>query len=168
MSAAVQIPEATVREFVAQAVRDVFATMVGQKPVPVPADADDASPPADGPMVVGTVGFAGECSGLVYLHLPLAFAQLCTGQLLGLSDADLAEVGDDAVNDAVGELTNMTGGAFKTGLCNAGHPCTLTIPSILRGSHFTVESFGSAVRHVYHFDCAGHRVTADIILQADE
>jgi len=173
MPAAVHISEPIVCEYIGRAVRDVFTTMIGCKPARTTAASRAGAPAAavvhqDDPQVVGTVGFVGECSGLIYLHFPLPFARLCTGHLLGLSDAELAAVNDEAINDAIGELTNMTVGAFKTGLCDAGHPCTLTIPSILRGSNFTVEMISSAVRHVYHFECAGHRVTADILMRSDE
>lgn len=173
MPAAVYISEPIVREYIGRAVRDVFTTMIDCRPALPPPVARAGEPAAvvmhqDDPQVVGTVGFVGECSGLIYLHFPLPFARLCTGRLLGLSDAELAAVGDEAINDAIGELTNMTVGAFKTGLCDAGHPCTLTIPSILRGSNFTVEMISSAVRHVYHFECSGHRVTADILMRSED
>jgi chemotaxis protein CheX len=114
------------------------------------------------------VGFVGELNGLIYLHLDLGFARACTCQLLGMSEAELDDAGDEVINDAIGELTNMTVGSFKNGLCDAGHPCKLTIPSILRGTNFSIEPISSVVRHVYYFDCAEHRVIADILIKRDE
>jgi chemotaxis protein CheX len=93
---------------------------------------------------------------------------MVTSQLLGMTDAELDEAGDEPVNDAVGELTNMTVGSFKNGLCDAGYPCMLTIPSILRGSNFCVEPISSAQRHIFRFDCAGHRVVTDILMKTGE
>jgi chemotaxis protein CheX len=58
--------------------------------------------------------------------------------------------------------------SFKRALCDAGYPCKLTIPSILRGTCFSIEPISSAVRHVYYFDCAEHRVIADILLKPGE
>jgi chemotaxis protein CheX len=118
--------------------------------------------------VVGTVGFIGEANGLVYLHFDLAYARNCTKQLLGMSESELDEAGDEVINDAIGELTNMTVGGFKNGLCDAGHPCKLTIPSILRGTNFSIEPISSAIRHVYHFDCEEHQIVADILMKQDE
>ena len=85
-----------------------------------------------------------------------------------MTEAELDAAGDEVINDAIGELTNMTVGTFKNGLCDAGHPCKLTIPSILRGTNFSIEPISSAVRHIYYFDCAEHRVVADILMKHDE
>jgi chemotaxis protein CheX len=173
MPAAVEISEGLIREYINRAVTDVFKTMVGREPTfsPTPETVRGralivAEPQR--PQVVGTVGFVGEINGLIYLHLDLAFARSCTCQLLGMSEAELDAAGDEVINDAIGELTNMTVGSFKNGLCDAGHPCKLTIPSILRGTNFSIEPISSAVRHVYYFDCAEHRVIADILMKQDE
>jgi len=72
------------------------------------------------------------------------------------------------INDAIGEMTNMTVGSFKNGLCDAGFPCKLTIPSILRGSNFCIEPISSAQRFIYGFESAGHRIVTDILLKTGE
>jgi chemotaxis protein CheX len=170
---AAPITEAMIREYINRAVKDVFKTMAGREPTahhqPDNSGAR-ASLPVDNnrPQVVGTVGFIGDCNGLIYLHLDLAFAKLCTCHMLGMSEGELEMSGDEVINDAIGELTNMTVGSFKNGLCDAGYPCKLTIPSILRGTNFSIEPISSAVRHVYTFDCAEHRVVADILMKNDD
>ncbi len=173
MPAVAEITESLIREYINRAVTDVFKTMIGREPT-FTAQMDTiegrsllVSEPHR-PQVVGTVGFIGECNGLIYLHLDLAFARICTCHLLGMTEAELDEAGDEVINDAIGELTNMTVGSFKNGLCDAGHPCKLTIPSILRGTNFSIEPISSAVRHVYHFDCAEHRVVADILMKSED
>jgi chemotaxis protein CheX len=173
MPVVAEITEALIREYINRAVTDVFKTMIGREPTFV------CQPETIGgrtllisephrPQVVGTVGFIGECNGLIYLHLDLAFAKVCTCHLLGMSEAELELAGDEVINDAIGELTNMTVGSFKNGLCDAGHPCKLTIPSILRGTNFSIEPISSAVRHIYYFDCAQHRVVADILMKSGD
>lgn len=170
MPAAVEISESLIREYITRAVTDVFKTMVGRAPTfHAEAELKDGRPqPSDRPQVVGTVGFIGEANGLIYLHLDLAFAKVCTCHMLGMTEAELDEAGDEVINDAIGELTNMTVGSFKNGLCDVGHPCKLTIPSILRGTNFSIEPISSAIRHVYHFDCGEHRVVADILMKNEE
>jgi chemotaxis protein CheX len=116
-------------------------------------------------LVVGAVGFIGEVNGLIYLHLEDGFAKAVTCRLLGLEPYDVEAEGDEVVNDAVGELTNMTVGGFKNALCDMGLPCKLTIPSILRGSNFTIEPVADAMRHVYQFQVDGHRMTADLLMK---
>jgi len=171
MPSTVEITESLIRDYISRAVTDVFKTMLGRVPTfSAPADSPGkavrvGSDRHDRPQVVGTVGFIGDVNGLIYLHLDLAFARMCTCHLLGMTEAELDAAGDEVINDAVGELTNMTVGGFKNGLCDAGYPCMLTIPSILRGTNFSIESVSSAVRHIYHFDCAEHRVIADILIK---
>lgn len=173
MPAIAEINETLIRSYINRAVSDVFQTMLGREPT-FSTLSDQISntdlPPIENhrPQVVGTVGFIGDVNGLIYLHLDLAFARLCTCHLLGMTDAELEEAGDDVINDAIGELTNMTVGSFKNGLCDSGFPCKLTIPSIVRGSNFVIEPISSASRHIYYFDCQEHRVVADILIQRDE
>lgn len=177
MPATQEISENIIRENITRAIADVFNTMLGQnsnftagtalnedpngEPVPV-------SVAAGVPQVVGTVGFIGDVNGLIYLYLPADFAELCTRHLLGMSQEELTEAGDEVINDAIGELTNMSVGSFKNALCDAGYPCKLTIPSILRGSNFCIEPISSAHRYIYSFECGGHRIVTDILLKSGD
>lgn len=174
MPAIEQIPETLIRNNIARAASDVFKTMLGrdlslsgtaQGTVTWPPRHVNGSQVDSGPQIVGAVGFVGSINGLLYLHLDLPFARICTAHMLGMSDSELDEAGDEVLNDAIGEITNMTVGSFKNGLCDAGFPCTLTIPSILRGSSFSIEPISSVVRQTYTFHCANHRVVADILIK---
>jgi chemotaxis protein CheX len=172
MPALVEITEDLIRSYINRAVGDVFRTMLGREPsfsshAEKMASGGSQQPDSQRPQVVGTVGFIGDLNGLIYLHLDLAFARLCTCHLLGMTEAEL-DAGEDVINDAIGELTNMTVGSFKNGLCDAGYPCKLTIPSIVRGTNFFIEPISSATRHVYYFDCQEHRVVADILIQKED
>lgn len=175
MPAIEHIPETLIRNNITRATSDVFKTMLGLELVlKSPSGPGTASwPPMQkshgpidtGPHIVGAVGFIGSINGLLYLYLDLPFARLCTGHMLGMSDAELEEAGDEVINDAIGEITNMTVGSFKNGLCDAGFPCTLTIPSILRGSSFSIEPISSVARQTYSFECSGHRIVTDILMK---
>lgn len=173
MPATAEISEPLIREYITRAVNDVFKTMVGRVPsfvaqAELKGGTTSVATTEARPQVVGTVGFIGDCNGLIYLHLDLAFARACTCSMLGMTETELDEAGDEVINDAIGELTNMAVGTFKNGLCDVGYPCKLTIPSILRGTNFSIEPISSAVRYVYHFECEQHRLVADILLKNDE
>jgi chemotaxis protein CheX len=177
MPALKEISEPLIRENITRAIADVFKTMLGRTVdlCPNTEQGNVSWPPIPSqsggepiPQVVGTVGFIGDVNGLIYFYLPVAFARLCTGHLLGMSEAELVASGDEVINDAIGELTNMSVGSFKNGLCDAGYPCKLTIPSILRGSNFCVEPISSAERYIYRFKCGDHRVVTDILLKAGD
>lgn len=178
MPAIQEISECVVRDHISRAVTDVFQTMLGDA-VTLSKDIDQGVSygttradrdlvAAGNPQVVGTVGFIGDLNGLIYLHFDLPFARYCTGRILGMTEAELDEAGDEVINDAIGEITNMTVGGFKNGLSDHGYPCKLTIPSILRGSNFSIEPIRTAQRHIYRFDGAGHRLVVDILMKVGE
>lgn len=178
MPAAAAITEPLLRENIKRAISDVFKTMLGRLPALVGVtemhSRDDMAPPPAGPasgmsaFVVGTVGFLGDVNGLIYLYLDEGFARLTTGHLLGLTEAEVINAGDEAVNDAIGELTNMTVGSFKNGLCDAGYACMLTIPSILRGINFSIEPMSSTTRYIYNFEASGYKFAVDILLKDND
>jgi chemotaxis protein CheX len=175
MSALQEMSETLIRENITRAIADVFKTMLGlntdlcpasaQGPISWPPIPNPAGETISSPQVVGTVGFIGDVNGLIYLYLPASFAQSCTEFMLGMSAAEVTEGGDEVINDAIGELTNMSVGSFKNGLCDAGYPCKLTIPSILRGANFSIEPISSAERYIYRFKCGDATVVADILLK---
>lgn len=173
MPATEEISERLIRDNIIRAVGDVFGTMLNR---PVELNGAVLAPgeagaelserveavAAQAPHIVGTVGFLGEVDGLIYIYMDVEFARALTASMLGAEG-----LGEDAVNDAIGELTNMIVGVFKNGLCDAGYSCKLTIPSILRGRNFCVETIGAARRFVYGFQSQGHRVIADILMKND-
>ena len=167
------ISDPVLRGLINKAMADVLITMLSMdsKLTWVSDDHPGDDPPpltANAPQVVGAVGFIGDVNGLIYLHIEDGFARAVTCRLLGLAPADIDAEGDEVVNDAIGELTNMTVGGFKNALCDLGLPCKLTIPSILRGSNFTIEPVANALRHIYQFEVDGHRMTADLLMKYGE
>jgi chemotaxis protein CheX len=168
MPAIEEISESLIRENITRAVGDVFKTMMGRAIALDPAEAGADEAGASAPQVIGTVGFIGDINGLVYLYLTEDFANQCTAQILGMNAFELKTKGDEVVNDAIGELTNMVVGSFKNALCDAGYPCKLTIPSILRGRNFCIQSTRLAERRSYRFACGAHRVVTDIILKSGD
>jgi chemotaxis protein CheX len=173
MPASDQISESVFKDTITKAVQDVFKTMFSLQAVladepqvsAVEENDEERTVLIDGQLVVGTVGFIGELSGLIYLYLGAEFANELASHILGMSVSELEEAGDEVVNDAVGELTNMTVGTFKNQLCDHGFPCKLTIPSILRGSNFSIEPITSATRRIYRFKVGAHVLVADLLMK---
>lgn len=113
--------------------------------------------------IASAVGFIGKTTGVVYLYASDKFARQMTCRLLGLEDSDID--GDEMVNDAMGELANMVVGHIKSRLVDRGLACVLTIPSIIRGSSFSIEPVSSAERRVYFFDCDQSRLGVEVMLK---
>jgi chemotaxis protein CheX len=168
MSTLQTIPDTLVQDSIIRAVKNVCTKMLKR-------DADfvekNDGNVYDGfkekPHVFGSVGFVGKIDGIVYLCIPDDFALDAAARLLGMSMAEVEMSGDGTVKDVIGEITNMTVGGFKNALADVGFPCKLTLPTIVRGDHLAVSSIKGAVRHIFHFDCAGHRLVADIQLKQE-
>jgi chemotaxis protein CheX len=168
MAVTPQVTDKIVQDAIVRALQNVCRTMLRQEArlVERTAGAEPAGPELSF-QIIGSVGFAGVASGMVYLCLTDEFALKATGHILGMSPAEVEMNGPDVLKDAIGEITNMTAGGFKNELCDLGFPCKLTLPTILRGHQLRVAAIKSAARHVFHFDCSGHRLVADIQLKFD-
>jgi chemotaxis protein CheX len=163
-----QITDSVIHDSIVRAVESVFKTMIGREIIFVEKTNTPAATAADWTsQIFGNVGFVGDASGLIYLCLTEDFASDLTGRILGMSPAEVEMNGSEVVTDAIGEVTNMTVGGFKNTLCDLGHSCKLTLPTIVRGRNLSVAAIKSATRYVFHFDCAGQRLVADIQMKLE-
>lgn len=157
------------------AINSVFTTMLGKSarltemikvgemdgPLRLPFDATQ-------PMIAGTVGFLGNLTGIMYIFMDLPLAVKVTSVLLDLSIDEIEMEDHESVNDAIGELTNMIVGTFKNDLSIKGYECRMTIPSIMRGSNFSIEPADVALRRVFKFDCEGKAFVIDILMREEQ
>jgi len=145
-----------IREFMARHLPEVFSTMLSMNPKPNGA----VDPPDSAGRVTGVVGMAGEVvDGVLYLHLADDFAARAAAAMLGLDDA--GSLGEEEINDVVGEITNMVAGGLKSHLNDQGAGCAMSTPGIIRGSSFVVETVPDVVREFLGFDCDGSRVLVE-------
>lgn len=135
---------------------EVFRTMVfcELRPEP-PLDGDAPRPAAD---VVGTVGFGGTRSGLVVFHGTLGAAREIAGRMLGAATGEAA--GDMA--DAIGEVTNMIAGSFRTRMAAHGESWAISLPTVTIGTDFAITSRGYGQRALLPFRIPG---SADIVVE---
>lgn len=148
---------ANVCDFMKTHLVDVFETMLATKATLV-----ENAPSTNHPeRVSGSVGFAGDTvNGAVYLHLSGDFAKRVAGTMLGLPAEEMNNEAE--VNDVVGEVTNMVAGGLKSWLCDAGAPCAMSTPAIIRGTAFAIEPTPSVQRSSQVFDCGDERVLVEI------
>ena len=116
--------------------------------------------------IAGAVGLTGAYNGIIYLYSTAVFARQMTCRLLGMSDGEVE--GDDMVNDAFGELTNMVAGVIKSNLENLNRPCMMTVPSVVRGSNFTIEAVTGVERRSIYCTCDGGRVLVEALIKTAE
>jgi chemotaxis protein CheX len=146
-----------------QAVPDVFLGMLSMElsaetPAPFPLEAAG--------QIIGSVGFIGEATGIIYLYAGINFAKIITARMLGIEDAEVDP--GEMVNDAVGELSNMVAGYVKSRLCDAGSQCTLTIPSVVRGQQLSVELSSNVTRRVIGFRNGENQLVAEVMVKESQ
>lgn len=135
---ATKITEEQLAKYIIDATKDVFTTMVMLDPV------DEY--PLEEPVkrfkcsITGMVGFAGMYSGVISIHCPVSLAKKITSNMLGM---ECDEVNED-LNDAIGEISNMLGGGVKQVLSKGGLDVKLSIPTVIAGEEYTVNSLSDS------------------------
>lgn len=116
--------------------------------------------------IAGAVGLTGSYNGIIYLYSSAQFARKITCSLLSMNDNEIE--GDEMVNDAVGELTNMVGGSIKSKLDNTNQPCTMTIPSVVRGADFQIEPVTGVQKHSVFCHCDGGKILVEAMIKSTD
>ena len=154
---------AQIEQLIQQAVVNVCSSMLSmdvavEEATPLALDAEG--------QIIGSVGFIGRTSGIIYLYAGVGFAKILTGRMLGLEPNEVD--GGDMVNDVMGELSNMVAGYVKSRLCDSGWQCTLTIPSVVRGQQMSIEGSADVQRRVIGFRDGANHMVAEVLLQNPE
>lgn len=145
-----------VRHLLTQHLAEVFKTMLSLQTVPQP----NSAIPQFGERVTGSVGFGGDSvTGAVYLHMSAELARRLAGAMLKLS-AD--KFGETEINDVVGEITNMLTGRLKSCLCNAGAPCAVSTPAIIRGISYGIQPLPGVRRELLLFHCGTSPLAVEV------
>ncbi|MDD2308346.1 MAG: chemotaxis protein CheX [Desulfuromonadaceae bacterium] len=162
ISRSTSFTEAQVAGYVIDATKEVFSTMVMMEitdefPLKEPVSRFKCS-------ITGMVGFAGTYSGVISIHCPVALALKITSNMLGL---DCDEVNED-LNDAIGEIANMLGGSVKQVLSKGGLDVKLSIPTVISGEDYTVNSLSDNDCVVVPFTVEEHTLLVGITLKKED
>jgi chemotaxis protein CheX len=150
----------TVVETLIRVTEEVFQTMVfRQLAHKVPIVEGDALRPTSN--VVGTVGFAGSSNGLVAFYSTLDAARNIASAMLGMPEDEIER---DSMADAIGEITNMIAGSFRTRMAANGDAWAITVPTVTIGSDFYIKPLTNGHRVLIPFGMAGHEVFVELIL----
>lgn len=154
-------PKDAVEELTREAVREVFNTMLGlemEHDEPLPLACSDRG------QIIGAVGFVGQANGVICLNASIDFARMIASRMLGITEAEVDD--GDMINDVFGELGNVVVGSVKSRLCDRGWPCTLTIPSIVRGNQLSVESVADAASSIIGFRTGEQRLIVEMLIKS--
>ncbi|MBA2355831.1 MAG: chemotaxis protein CheX [Acidobacteria bacterium] len=138
----------------------VFATMVGTTlEARTPLGGDALRPRCN---VVGTIGFGGSRSGLVVFYATVEAARHITQTLLALETA--ADPSQAEVADAIGEITNMIAGSFRTRMATDGDLWAISIPTVTMGSDFYITPLTDGRRTLLPFRMQDHELFVELVI----
>jgi chemotaxis protein CheX len=162
ISQSANLTEEQVAGYVIDATKEVFSTMVMMDvvddfPLKEPVSRFKCS-------ITGMVGFAGTYSGVISIHCPVVLAQKVTSNMLGI---ECDEVNED-LNDAIGEIANMLGGSVKQVLSKGGLDVKLSIPTVISGEDYTVNSLSDNDCVVVPFAAEGLTLLVGLTLKKED
>ena len=141
------------------ATRDVFKTMVFHEVQTGSPLAGDGIRP--GASVVGSVAFAGKTSGLVVFYSSLESAKAITASMLGIEPASV----NGELPDAIGELTNMIAGSFRTRMAGVrGETWAISVPTVTVGSDFQTKYVSDVQRVLCPFTMGAAELFVELIV----
>ena len=131
--------------------RDVWESFTGRTIELV----DDQVRP-DGDVTVGCVTVTGEWQGNVLLACPAQLARMAASAMF---DLPAAQLDDEQVADALGELTNMIGGNIKSLIPG---PSRLSMPTVTVAASSTILMPGGALLSMISLACEGLVLTVSV------
>ncbi len=146
-------------EAICAATGEVFSTMLCLEATAGTVYVENSAPaPMNG--VVSLIGLAGSWVGTGNICCSAEFAcRICTQLLM----TEAPSVNQDVL-DAVGEVTNMIIGNFKTVIEEILGPLGLSIPTVVFGHNFTTRSPGNSEWVVVPFHCEGEELLVKVCL----
>jgi CheY-specific phosphatase CheX len=108
-------------------------------------------------MLSGIVHITGEHSATVAVQVPHALASRLATSMFAL---DGSEPSAEDLQDALGEIANITGGNIKALLEGE---CSLTLPVVIEGSSYRVRVPGGEVVNRVQFECDGLPFVVSVI-----
>lgn len=142
--------------------KEVFETMVFRQLLSgAPSESEALRPPHN---VVGTVGFAGSKKGLVAFYSTLQGARNIAGSMLGMEPADV----NGELADAIGEITNMIAGSFRTKMATQGQNWAISVPTVTMGSDFYITTRVHGRRVLLPFKMESDDIFVELILEEND
>jgi len=112
--------------------------------------------------VTASVQISGSWNGIVTLSIPETLARKTAALMFEVAPD---EATDEDIEDAMGELANMTGGSFKSLLEGT---CELGLPVVTIGVDYSVRFPGSIIDCETGFNCEGAPFKVTVHVREDD
>ncbi len=135
---------------------EIWSMMLSLELDPTDDAPEELFPPGSA-TTTGLVTLSGEWTGAIAVQCSVAAARRFAAAMFLADDPETME--PDEVNDAMAELTNMTGGNIKNLLPAAAK---LGIPSVTEGTGYTLRIPRALPVHKLVYDCNGDPVLVTV------
>lgn len=137
-------------------VGDIWGSVLGIPTTP-------ASPEVhvDEPRLTGFVHINGDWEGTVTVDCPIGLAREAAAAMFAM---EVDELSNDEVDDALGEITNMTGGGIKSMIEGQ---CKLSLPTVIQGKGFTVRVRGTEEIYELFYRAAGSWLVVRVLARVE-
>jgi chemotaxis protein CheX len=137
-----------------QSVEEVFALMLGVHVTVSETPLASTNIPIT---LTAVIGLAGALSGAYSVLVNETAAKQIAATMLGIEVDTL----DDTVYDALGEITNILAGAWKSKIDSLHAACLLSVPTVVTGTNYDIHKKTSSFRlsRSYHFNDSSFTIT---------
>jgi chemotaxis protein CheX len=136
-----------VEDAIREITRNIWLNLLGLNVV---RSDKQATQPGSSQMMAGCVQITGAWQGTLILSCTGAFARLAAGRMFEVATDNTTK---DQAEDALGELTNITGGNLKAVLPG---PSLLSLPTVVEGCDYRLRVPGGRTVSQVYFECLNH------------
>ena len=138
-------------------VGDIWGSVLG-----IPATPASSDVRIEELRLTGFVHIQGDWEGTVTVDCPLPLATNAAAAMFAM---EVGELSKEEIDDALGEITNMTGGGIKSMLDGS---CKLSLPTVIEGTSFTVNVPGTEMVTELAFEAGGSWLMVRVLERMDE
>ena len=138
-------------------VRDIWASVLGFEAEPAPPTVR-----VEEPRLTGFVHIQGDWEGTVTVDCSVPLAMTAAAAMFGMEIDELAK---EEIDDAWGEITNMTGGGIKSMLPGS---CKLSLPTVIEGTGFTINVPGTRLVRDLSYTAAGSWMVVRVLERQED
>lgn len=131
-----------------EAVVTIWSTMLGLEALPGMSKTP-ALKRVGGSFLMSCIQITGAWQGAIRMDCSATLARRIAAIMFAMPEHDVTP---DEINDALGELTNMVGGSFKSFL---PEPSALSLPAVAEGSDYFFQVLSCRTLAQFSFCCEG-------------
>ncbi len=135
---------------------EVFSIMLGVELAAFPGSFEDRHGEQ-----TAIVGLAGALCGMVAIRCSSATAEKIATVMLAADPGSKPSM----MGDALGELCNMVAGNFKSKVSTIADHCMLSMPTVIWGEHYVMQTFQSQEAFEVVLSFEGEPVWFSIVIQ---